>query len=212
MLIVLPTKKFIGCLSGSVWRTRLAAYHSDRLSPLTAPVRRHCRRRRRFDNSPRARESSIGMLGDVLRVMLFDHWTMVLCSDATSLIGTFCSSIRTMLECRSAYIVASAGSSTDVGDDLARPRDDNLRRDCQPTGCRRSAAAAAHRRRRPSSRLSQPGRQLHGDRHRIAFGLLRAAISAATLGRSSASSTSAAPDDRANPRRVAGRPGSVVRR
>ena len=32
--------------------------------------------------------------------------TLVLCSDATSLIGTFCSSMRAMLECRSAYIVA----------------------------------------------------------------------------------------------------------
>ena len=37
--------------------------------------------------------------------------TLVLCSDATSLIGTFRSSMRTMLECRRQYIVTSAGSS-----------------------------------------------------------------------------------------------------
>ena len=55
--------------------------------------------------------------------------------------------------------------------------------DCRARGCRRLAAAAAHASGRASSRLFQPGRQLHGDRHRIALGLLRAAISAAALGR-----------------------------
>ena len=49
--------------------------------------------------------------------MLLDHLGAVLCSDATSRIGTLAFSIRTMDECRSAYIVAS-GSALMVADDL----------------------------------------------------------------------------------------------
>ena len=50
--------------------------------------------------------------------MLFDHRGEVLCSDATSLIGTFRSSMRTMLECRSAVHRHIGRIEPDGGDDL----------------------------------------------------------------------------------------------
>ena len=105
---------------------------------------------------------------------------LVLCSDATSLIGTLAFSIRTMDECRSA-VHRRVGIGTDGADDLL---------DLAMIACTRiiapGAAVALQEQRRivgPAlGCLSQSGRQLHGDRDAVPLQLFLGAVSVATLG------------------------------
>ena len=90
------------------WLTVIAAAFVNFYS---APVRRCCLPAGGSMLQQRVTRDLVGVLGDVFRNNASrSFWSLVLCSDATSLIGMFCSSMRTMLECRSAYIVTSAGS------------------------------------------------------------------------------------------------------
>ena len=65
---------------------------------------------RRLMVEQRVARDLVAVLGDVFRIMFSIILVLVLWSDATSLIGTLTFSIRTMDECRSAYIVASGSA------------------------------------------------------------------------------------------------------